>query len=213
MDQIEAVIFDMDGLLLDSQPVWDEAGTILLQRRGHVYTEEVRERVLGLGQKESIAVMKDVYHIAEDTDVLVQERYVICFALLEKKLHLMPGAKALVERMAQRYSLAIATGGYPVPKIQEILEKTHLREYFAVLTSSEEVVHGKPSPEVYILAAQRLGKNPSVCMVVEDAPNGVIAGKAAGMCVIGVNRDKHMQQLLVTAGADKVFATLAEVAI
>lgn len=213
MNKVKAVIFDLDGLLIDSESMWQKTDKKLLKRRGIIYQGIVRNKIRGLGQKEVMELFKREFGVAQDTDALINERRDIFYSLAKKGLKLLPGVIEIIKEFHKRgYLLAIATGGHRKEKIKEILSKFGLSNYFSVLVSSDEVKNGKPAPDVYLLTATLLGAQPLNCLVLEDAVNGVLAAKAAGMKVFGVNKDLQIRTKLKEAGADKIFTDLKEVA-
>lgn len=209
---IQAVIFDLDGLLIDSESIWQETDKELLKRRGIVYQGIVRNKIRGLGQREVMELFKREFGVAQDTDELISERRAIFYSLAKKGLKLLPGAIEIVKELHKKgYALAIATGGHRKEKIKEILNQFGLSNYFSLLISSDEVVNGKPAPDVYLATAARLGVEPLNCLVLEDAVNGVLAAKNAGMKVFGVNKNLQIRTKLKEAGANKVFPSLEEI--
>lgn len=210
-ENIRAFIFDFDGLLIDSEPFWDKADTEFLQKRGFEYTDELRVKTLGTGHREATEIFKKTFGIKGNTNTLIAERKEIFYKLLWNDLRLMEGAQGLIEMLFRSdYKLAIATGGHSVDKVQEILTALSLQTYFLVIVSSEEVKHGKPAPDVFLLTAKRLGVDTSACLVLEDAPNGVLAAKKAGMVAVGVNTNSDIRVALQNAGADTVVKNLTE---
>ncbi|MBI1982267.1 MAG: HAD family phosphatase [Candidatus Levybacteria bacterium] len=212
MEGIQAVIFDLDGLLIASEDLWRETDIELLKRREIDYDIKIRSRIRGLGQKEAIELYKKEFGVKGDIQTLIKERRAIFYSLAKNRLKLLSGAGKLTQELYNRgYSLAIATGGHTKKKIQEILTQFGLENYFLVLISSDEVENGKPAPDVYLASATRLGVQPLNCLVLEDAVNGVLAAKNAGMRVFGVNRDLGIRNLLKEAGAERVFKSLNEI--
>lgn len=211
---MKAVIFDMDGLLIDSEPLWDKSDTFFLKRKGFVYTPELRMRMMGTGQKEAIELLKKELGLKGKVEELIKERKAIFYNLFFKDVKLMKGSLRLIEKLSDRkILLAIATGGHSAKKVKEILRKFSLGPCFSVVVSSDEVKNGKPHPDVYLFSAKELGVKPSECFVLEDAANGVLAGKAAGMKVFGVNKNEEIREKLKEAGADRVFSSLLEINI
>lgn len=208
---IRAVIFDLDGLLIDSKGAWNETDRILLEKRGIRLTEEVLRKVHGTGQKESIEAYKKYSGLEGDTKELIKERREIFYNLVKNDLRILDGGEEIVRKLSKDFILAIATGGHKKEKVLEILSKFNLATYFPIIVSSDEVLNGKPSPDIYFYTAKKLGVEPKECLVLEDAPNGAIAGKRAGMVVFGVNKDGKIREKLKEAGADKVFSNLKEI--
>ena len=206
---IKAIIFDVDGLLLDSEPIWSIADRELLKRRGIDYRDELKTKIVGKGQVESAQNVKDYYQLPDPLDDLVRERRKLLNELLKANLRLMPGAKELINLLVKNnFYLAIASS-----QSQEIIDLT-IRTFalggkFSVIVYGDEVEHGKPEPDIFILAAERLAIAPEEALVLEDSQNGAIAAKKAGMKVIVIpnqyNRGQEFPQ------ADLVVATLTDI--
>jgi HAD superfamily hydrolase (TIGR01509 family) len=182
---IDAVIFDMDGLLLDSEQVWDAVREQLAHDRGARWHDGAQRDMMGMSAPEWSRYMHDVIGLpetpAEINDEVVRrmaERY-------RERLPLVPGAVDAVERIAARWPLGLASSSNR-PLIELALEQAGLARCFPVTVSSEEVARGKPAPDVYCEAARRLGVEPTRCAAVEDSSNGLRSAHAAGMAVIAV---------------------------
>jgi HAD superfamily hydrolase (TIGR01509 family) len=205
----KAVIFDLDGLLIDSEPVWNKADELFLQGK---YTQDLKRKILGMGHREIIELFKQEVGLTGDTDELIEKRRELFLNLLMQNLNLFSGVKDLLENLTKKkYLLAIATGGYSEAKTEEILTKVGIRNYFSTIVSGDEVKRGKPFPDIYVKTAEKLHVEASECLVLEDAPNGIEATKSAGMIAYGVNSDEEIRKKLQERGADKVFSSLLEV--
>lgn len=191
---IKAIIFDLDGLLIDSEPLWSEADRTVLAKFGIDYHDELHEAMRGRGQRECAQLYIKHFNLNDSVESFVDKRIEAMYALLHKKLKLMPGAEDLVIKLSTAgFVLALATGGHRKDRAGEILEKFSLRDFFKVIISSMDVKRGKPFPDIFLACAKELDVLPSECLVLEDAQNGVVAAKAAGMKVIGVNPDPKIQ--------------------
>lgn len=210
---INVVIFDMDGLLIDSEPFWFDANTKLLAKRGKEYTTEIFRKVVGKGEKEIMELFKAELGISGEIDDLIKERKEYLYESLLKNLVAMEGAGELIEKLSKKYKLAIATGGHSEQKAREILQALSIDTYFPIIVTSGDVKRGKPYPDIYLLTAEKLHVSPKDCLVMEDAVNGVEAAKAAGMMVFGINKDPWFYSKLQEAGANKVFKYLSEITI
>lgn len=209
---IRAVIFDLDGLLIDSEGLWQKTDIEFLQKRGVVYNKRTRNKIRGTGQREAIEIYKKEFMIEGDIKNLISERRGIFYSLVKGKLSLLPGAEKFIKELHSKgYLLAVATGGHTKERIEGILRQFGLNRYFSLLVSSDEVERGKPAPDVYFATAIRLGVKPLNCLVLEDAVNGVLAAKNAGMKVFGINKDLQIRTKLKEAGADKIFLSLEEI--
>lgn len=213
-DYIQAVIFDVDGLLIDSEPYWHKTTEIFFAKHNKPFTTDVHHRIMGLGLREMMEYFKKEHGFTGDIDEMVTERKELVYAMLLKEVKLMDGAEELIRALHKKgYPLAIATSAHTQDKTVLMLGKFGLAELFAFYVSGEDVKKAKPAPDIYLQTAKLLKIAPKNCLVLEDAPNGVIAGKAAGMYVIGVNKDQRIAKGLTAAKADVVVESLQEIQI
>lgn len=209
---IKAVIFDVDGLLIDSEPLWDQVDIQLLKNRGHILSPDILKKRLGIGQNATVDLFKKIFKLPDKTADLLAERQEIFSRLFDKNPQLMPGVKQLIRLcVSKKLKLGIATGGHTKEKIEDFLRHFDLADYFYSITTGHEVTTGKPAPDIFLLTAKKLNTNPAECLVLEDAPSGVEAGKKAGMQVIGVNPNQDVRQKLKQSGADWVFPSLSDI--
>lgn len=184
-DPFAAVIFDLDGVLVDTEIWWDEARIDFARRHGRTWTEADRTAIMGGNTRQwSIAMRErlDLPDLPLETfsDEVVEamvERYRIAGAPR------LPGAEAAVRRIAAGLPTAVASSAHPAV-IAAALDALGLADAFRAVVSSDEVERGKPAPDVYLLAAERLGVDPADCLVVEDSLNGILAGRAAGAVTV-----------------------------
>lgn len=211
---IKAVIFDLDGLLIDSEPVWWKAYEILCKNHKIIPDDYVAKSCHGMGLRECIEVYKKKLGLKGDTRKLLKEFRDIFYGLALSKVNvkLLDGVRKVLENYKNK-QLAVATGGHTGKMAFKLLKKTQIDSFFEKVISSDDVKKGKPDPDVYLETARQLKVKPPECLVLEDAPNGVLAGKAAGMTVYGVNKDREIREKLKEAGADKVFESLEEIKI
>lgn len=206
-----AVIFDMDGLLIDSEPFWDKAHEAFFKKYNLQDSEEIREKTHGAGVSDNIKLFQKELGLTGDVSELTDEYRNLFYEFALQDVELMPGAMHLIHNLSKNtFQLAIATGGHTEEKIKEILEKFKILQYFPTLISSDMVEKGKPDPAVYIKTADVLGVDPSDCVVLEDSVNGTKSGKAAGMSVVGINPDQSYREKLSQANADMVVSRLDE---
>jgi HAD superfamily hydrolase (TIGR01509 family) len=209
ISDIKAVIFDMDGLMIDSEPFWAKTDKIFLEGHSIPYTPEINLHIMGMGQREIMEYFKKEFGLTGDTHELIDERRELLYTFLLADVKLLEGVEEIVISLYKKgFPLAIATTGHAKEKVEKILEKVGLESYFSVIVSGDDVGNGKPAPDIYLKTAELLHVDPSVCLVFEDAPNGVKSGKAAGMTVYGINKDENIYQRLKEAGADDVFQSL-----
>jgi HAD superfamily hydrolase (TIGR01509 family) len=182
---IEAVILDLDGVLIDSEQLWDQAREELVRDTGGRWRPDATQAMLGMSSHEWAAYLRDQLGVPL-SPAEINERVVA--RLLDHyrtQLPLLPGAVEAVQRLAERWPLGLASSSNR-PVIDVVLDRADLTRLFQVTVSSEEVGRGKPAPDVYLEAAARLGCRPDVCAVIEDSANGVRAGVAAGMTVVAI---------------------------
>lgn len=212
LKDISAVIFDLDGLLIDSEPAWHEADTVFFAKYGIPFTESLHQKIFGMGLRDGIELLKKEAGLKGKTEELMAGRREAFLKVFLKKPSLLEGAREIVETVhSAGYKSAIATGGHTIDTIKAILKQLNIEKYFKVLVSSDLVEKGKPEPDVYVYTANKLKTDPKHCLVFEDSPNGVKAGKAAGMKVIGVNPNFAIQKHLDHAGADIIAPSLEAV--
>jgi pseudouridine 5'-phosphatase len=206
--KLAAVVFDLDGLIVNSEDVYEQADVEVLRRRGKEYDAELRAQMMGRPTAESLRAMIE-WHALEDTiELLEAERSLLRDKLLEESIEPMPGLPELLQRLeAAGVPKAIATSGHR-SYAAYVLERLDLHARFKFVLTSEDVVHGKPTPDVYQLAASRLGLTPAEIMVLEDSVNGCQAGVAAGAFTVAVpNRHTRGYDF---AGVQFVADTLAD---
>lgn len=208
---IEAVVFDLDGVLLDSEHVWDEVREELARERGGRWHERAQADMMGMSSTEWSRYMHRVVGLHEppaeiNAEVVrrMQERYAEWLPLIE-------GAEEAVERLARCFRLALASSSNR-PLIETVLDRAGLAGFFEVTVSSEEVERGKPAPDVFLEAARRLGVEPERCAAIEDSGNGVRAAHAAGMRVIAIPNRRYPPPDDTLAVADLVLDSLADLA-
>jgi HAD superfamily hydrolase (TIGR01509 family) len=182
---IEAFVFDLDGVLIDSEQVWDEAREQLANERGGRWHAQAQRDMMGMSSPEWSRYMHDVIGLPEPPEQINREVVERLAAIYREHLPVIPGAREAVERMAARWPLGVASSSNRqlIELVLDLLDVAHL---FAATVSSEEVGRGKPAPDVYLEAARRLQASPTHTAAVEDSHNGILAAKAAGMCVLAI---------------------------
>ena len=186
---IAAVIFDLDGVLIDSEQLWDDARRELVRERGGTWRADATHSMMGMSSLEWSRYMHDELDVdlaPEEISEAVVERLE---RLYRERLPLFPGAVETVETIAQHHRLGLASSANR-QIIDTVLELAHLDRFFAATVSSEEVPRGKPAPDVYLEVARRLRVAPVDCGAIEDSSNGIRSAAAAGMTVVALpNRD------------------------
>jgi HAD superfamily hydrolase (TIGR01509 family) len=206
---IDAVVLDLDGLLLDTEQVWDEVREALTRERGGRWHEGAQADMMGMSSTEWSRYMHDELGLAEPPEELnrlvverMQERYA-------DRLPLIDGAVDAVRRLAERWPLGLASSSNR-PLIDLALREMGVADLFSATVSSEEVERGKPAPDVYLEAARRLGVRPQEVAAVEDSGNGIKAARAAGMTVIAIPNAHFPPPPGALAEPDVVLDSLAE---
>jgi HAD superfamily hydrolase (TIGR01509 family) len=187
---IEAVVFDLDGVIVDSEHVWDAARESLVRERGGRWHEHAQNDMMGMSSTEWSRYMHDVIGLEEPPEEISAEVLRRLDATYREEQPLIDGAPEAIARLAQRWPLAVASSSNR-PIIDLVLEFGGLDRFFRATVSSEEVRHGKPSPDVYLEAARRLGVDPERAVAVEDSHNGILAAKAAGMRVVAIPNRRY----------------------
>ena len=180
---IEAVIFDLDGVLVDSERVWDEVRESLAQERGGRWHDRAQADMMGMSSPEWSRYMHEVIGLSESPEDINHEVVRRMKARYSDHLPLIEGAVEAVRRLASSFRLGLASSSNR-PLIDAVLTTAGLDSLFEATVSSEEVAHGKPEPDVFLEAARRLGIAPERCAAIEDSANGLRAAHAAGMRVI-----------------------------
>jgi HAD superfamily hydrolase (TIGR01509 family) len=203
----EAVIFDLDGVLIDSETVWNEARRQLVEESGGSWRDGAQRAMMGMSSVEWSAYMREELGVPMSLEAIsasvverVERRY-------RERLPLLPGARRAVTSLASRWPLAIASSANR-SIIALALELADLSDCFLAAVSSEEVSHGKPAPDVYLEAARRISREPASCAAVEDSANGLRAAAAAGMRVIAIPNRAFPPDAEALALADVVLPSI-----
>jgi HAD superfamily hydrolase (TIGR01509 family) len=182
---IEAVIFDLDDLLIDSEQAWDDVRREFVVEQGGRWHDNAQRDMMGMSSTEWSRYVRDELGVDLPPERISAEIAARISALYRRRLPLLPGARDAVERLAHHWPLGLATSSNR-ELIDLVLDVARLAPCFRVTVSSEEVAHGKPAPDVYLEAAGRLGVAADRCAAVEDSHNGILAAAAAGMRVIAI---------------------------
>ncbi len=190
---IKAVIFDMDGVMIDSEPLWEKTEHILLGRRDITYTADLRDQIVGLNQNDSGKLLVDTFGLNEEVEDIINERVEILTEIYEQELEVVAELIPLLNQLQEHnFDLAVASSS-PMRLINFVLDMFSLHKYFPIVVSGECTENGKPHPAIYLHTAEKLKVNPSECVAIEDSINGLKSAKAAGMYCIAVP-DKRLSQ-------------------
>jgi HAD superfamily hydrolase (TIGR01509 family) len=204
---IEAVVFDLDGVLIDSEHVWDEVRQELAEEQGGRWHDNASRDMMGMSSPEWSRYMRDEVGLSEKPEEISAEVVRRLEARYRTELPLITGAEQAVERLAEHWPLALASSSNR-ELIDLVLESSGLGRFFEASVSSEEVARGKPAPDVFLEAARRLDADPARCAAVEDSENGIRAAKAAGMRTIAIPNPQYPPDDDALAAADVVLATV-----
>jgi HAD superfamily hydrolase (TIGR01509 family) len=206
---IEAVVFDLDGVLVDSEHVWDEVREALARERGGRWHERAQGDMMGMSSLEWSRYMHDVIGLAESPDEINREVVERMLARYRAELPLIEGAVEAVDRLARDFRLAVASSSNR-PLIEAVLAAAGIAPLFEVTVSSEEVARGKPAPDVYLEAAMCLGLAPERCAAIEDSANGIRSARAAGLRVVAIPNTRYPPADDALALADVTLRSLAD---
>jgi len=210
--QVQAVVFDLDGVLLDSEQLWDEVREHLARERGGRWHERAQADMMGMSSPEWSRYMHEVMGLAESPEEINAEVVRRLEVRYRERLPLLPGARDAVERLAQHWPLGLASSSNR-ELIDFVLDQAQLAQFFRATVSSEEVERGKPAPDVYLEAARRLGVSPERCAAIEDSRNGVLSARAAGMRVIAIPNAHYPPDEETLAAADVVLLLLDDLTV
>ena len=182
---IEGVVFDLDGVLLQSEEVWDSVRERYVRERGGRYDEEVQRAMMGMSAPEWSRYLHEEAGVPDAPDAINREVVERMLDAYRRHLPLLPGAEDAVRRTAARFPLGLASSSNR-EVFEEVLALAGLTECFRATVSSEEVARGKPAPDVYLEAARRLGVGAERCAAVEDSHAVIRSAKSAGMRVIAI---------------------------
>jgi len=206
---IEAVVFDLDGVLLDTEELWDEARRQIAEERGGRWRPDAQRAMMGMSSPEWSRYMYDVIGVPDPPERISEEVVERLAELYRRELPLVDGAIEAVRRIGARWPLGIASSSNR-PLIDLFLELTRTRELFRATVSSEEVARGKPAPDVYLEAARRLQVEPERCAAIEDSENGIRSAAAAGMYVAAIPNRAFPPGEEARSLADVVLDSVAE---
>jgi HAD superfamily hydrolase (TIGR01509 family) len=206
---IRAVIFDLDGLLLDSESAWDGGRRELAAEHGIDWPEGATEAMLGMSAPEWSGHMRDAIGVPLEPAAISERVVAHVLEHYERRLPLLPGAEQAVERIAARWPVAVASSSNK-EVIDRVMATSGWDRVFKAWVSSEEVARGKPSPDVFLEAARRIGVDTGDAAGVEDSHNGILAARAAGLRVIAVPNREFPPGGDALAAADVILPTLDE---
>lgn len=209
---IQAVIFDMDGLLVDSEPVWDQARRAMADQAGKAWTEDDHKAVMGVSTREWADYMIERLELSLSPEAVVDQVIERMVEMYRTGIPWFPGALDAVDLAAGHFRTALASGSHPT-LVETVTTDAAVQGKFEVIVSADEVGAGKPAPDVYLAAAERLGVEPASCVCLEDSGNGILAGVRAGMQVIAVPDPRFPPASNALDQAHLVIPSLAELSV
>ena len=206
-----AVTFDLDGVLADSEPWWNQIDAKLLAEHGVTYHGEYHRNVLGVSYRLAVEFYKNAFHISAPVEELMRRRGEIATDFFANRVGLFPSAKTTLEQLREmKLHLAVATSSVSA-SARPFLDRTGIRHLFGVVITGDEVQRGKPHPDIYMQTAKKLGTAPEACLVIEDALSGVAAAKAANMRVAAIPDTRFVDPEQYKKEADYVLGSLSEI--
>jgi HAD superfamily hydrolase (TIGR01509 family) len=206
-----AVIFDLDGVLADSEPWWNEIDAKLLAQYGVRYRGEYHRNVLGVSYRLAIEFFKKAFGLSASADELIQRRGEIATEFFANRVGLFPPAKEVLQALRRmNLRLAVATSSVSA-SARPFLDRHQLTAFFDVIVTGDEIEHGKPHPDIYLRAAAKLNVAADACLVIEDALAGIAAANAAKMCVAAIPDRRFVDPHEYEKEADYLLGSLSEI--
>lgn len=206
---IDAVVFDLDGVLIDSETVWDQVRRDLVQERGGAWLPEAQERLMGMSTQEWARYLRDDLGVDLEPEQIASTVIDRMAARYTEHLPLMPGAGRTLRRVGQLRRLALASSS-PRELIDTVLAVAGWTRLFDATVSTEEIGHGKPAPDVYLAALRQLDVVPGCAVAIEDSTNGLLSAAAAGLHVIAIPQPQYPPSGEALNCADSVLDNLSE---
>ena len=210
---IRAVIFDLDGVLADSEPWWNKIDATLLAEHGVIYRGEHHRNVLGVSYRLAVEFYKKTYALSVTTEEMMRRRGEIATKFFANRIDLFPSTKSVLEalrRMNPPIRLGLATSSVRA-SARPFLDRHKLTPFFEVIVTGEEVEHGKPHPDIYLRAADKLSVAADACLVIEDSLSGIAAAKAANMRIAAIPDTRFVDARDYEKEADYVLGSLKEI--
>lgn len=211
MTTFDAIIFDMDGLLVDSETVWHTIETEMLAARGKIYDDAIRAQIIGLRMDEFVEKIKSIFALSETYEQLREEIIARMLQAIPIRVNAKTGADALVTYVMQKAVPRAIASSSPLAIIDTTVESRGWADVFTVRCSADDDARGKPAPDVYLRAAHVLGVNPARCLALEDSPNGARAAVAAGMTCYVVPDLSHTSPAAFTQITPHIYDDLHQV--
>jgi len=209
--QFRTVIFDLDGVVADSEPWWNEIDAKLLAEHGVTYRGEYHRNVLGVSYRLAVEFYKKAFGLSVSTDEMMRRRGEIAADFFANRIDVFPSTKPVLQQLRQmNLHLAVATSSMSA-SARPFLARHALTTFFDVIVTGEEVEHGKPHPDIYLRAAEKLGVAADTSLVIEDALSGIAAAKAAKMRVAAIPDTRFVDRRDYEREADYLLGSLSEI--
>lgn len=209
--RFQTLIFDLDGVLADSELWWNQIDTKLLSEHGINYRGEYHRNVLGVSYRVATEFYKNAFNILASVEELIRRRAEIAADFFANRVGLFPSAKTTLEQLREmKLELALATSSVSASACP-FLERTGIRSFFRLIVTGDEVQRGKPYPDIYLHTTKQLGAPPGACLVIEDALAGVAAAKAANMRVAAIPDTRFVDRRDYEKQANYVLGNLSEI--
>lgn len=193
LNNFEAVLFDLDGTLVESMSMWGDIDVEYLKKFHLPVPDGLQQAIEGLSMYQTAVYFKENFAIKDSLEEIMDDWNAMAYHKYTKEIPLKPGARKFLDHLKEKnIPCGIATSNSRI--LTEAILKSHqIKAYFPVMVTGDEIAKGKPDPEVYLEAARKLGVRPEKCLVFEDIPFGIMAGKNAGMTVCAVEDDYSMK--------------------
>ena len=209
---IEAVVFDLDGVIVDSEPVWEQVRRQVVAERGGRWAPDAQQRIMGMSTGEWARYLSRDLGVGLPPETVAATVIDGMRARYREGVPLMPGAAEAVRALAGHWPIGLASSSPPA-LIDAVLDGAGLRECFTVALSTEQVQRGKPAPDIYLAVTARLGRRPGRCAAVEDSTNGLLSAAAAGLQVIAVPHPRYPPEPAALQKAKVVLTSLEELTV
>jgi HAD superfamily hydrolase (TIGR01509 family) len=206
-----AIIFDLDGVMADSEPWWNEIDATLLAEYGVTYRGEYHRDVLGISYRLAVEFYKKTFNLSIPAEEMMRRRGEIAVDFFANKIGLFPSTREVLEELQQmNLRLAVATSSVSA-SARPFLDRHNLTPLFDVIVTGDEVEHGKPQPDIYLRAAEKLRVAPDACLVIEDSLSGIAAANAANMRVAAIPDARFVDPRDYEQEADYVLSSLEKI--
>jgi HAD superfamily hydrolase (TIGR01509 family) len=206
---IEAVVFDLDGVLVDSEPAWEQVRRQVVAEHGGRWLPEAQRRLMGMSTAEWSTYLSEDLGVGLPPEAVAELVIEQMQARYREQVPLLPGAAGAVAQLAVHWPLGLGSSSPPT-LIDAVLDGAGLRGYFEAAWSTEQVQRGKPAPDVYLAVTDELGKPPAQCVAIEDSANGLRSAAAAGLTVVAVPRPQYPPEPAALRLARLVLTDLTE---